>query len=308
MSGVLFSVLGSMNRLCRLRSLLCFSVSLLSLNSSMYGNTKERVSAFTLAREWNLLTDDPTIIHSRFVNSFLEVEALYSLSRKRLLTTLGRQNFAISSVGGIARWSAIEDLADTEQQLKTQKKMDFCGQKKASQTESELELVNMDFPERTDLSDISRAVSLWTGNAMLYKSGQYPHKVAIYARKKVSKQKACAAFFAAMNQVGFGLFKKSGLWVVRPTESKWAWPKVTTLEKGPGKIVFDYPSPTTLGKVVKDYNKKRKKKLKLKAKPKGKFTLIAPNELTARQVDFHFLAILQLFDLKVVQGRIIAKS
>ncbi len=60
------------------------------------------------------------------------------------------------------------------------------------------ELVNIDFPEPTDIKDIIRAVSLWTGkNVILGKD--VSGKVQMISPRKVTKVEAYQAFLSALN-------------------------------------------------------------------------------------------------------------
>lgn len=62
------------------------------------------------------------------------------------------------------------------------------------------ELVNIDFPEPTDIRDIIKAVALWTNkNVLLDKNVQ--GRVQIISPKKVTKEEAYQAFLSALNLV-----------------------------------------------------------------------------------------------------------
>lgn len=62
------------------------------------------------------------------------------------------------------------------------------------------ELVNMDFPEPTDIKDIIRAVSRWTGKNVILGKG-VSGKVQIISPTKVTKEEAYQAFLSALNVV-----------------------------------------------------------------------------------------------------------
>ena len=70
--------------------------------------------------------------------------------------------------------------------------------KGADSIESGRELVNMDFPELTDIRDIIKAVSLWTGKNVIL-DRQVHGKVQIISPKQVTKEEAYQAFLSALN-------------------------------------------------------------------------------------------------------------
>ena len=63
------------------------------------------------------------------------------------------------------------------------------------------ELVNIDFPEPTDIKDIIRAVSLWTGKNVIL-GRDVSGKVQMISPKKVTKVEAYQAFLSALNLLG----------------------------------------------------------------------------------------------------------
>lgn len=60
------------------------------------------------------------------------------------------------------------------------------------------ELVNIDFPEQTEIKDIIRAVSLWTGKNVIL-GRDVSGKVQMISPKKVTKVEAYQAFLSALN-------------------------------------------------------------------------------------------------------------
>jgi general secretion pathway protein D len=60
------------------------------------------------------------------------------------------------------------------------------------------ELVNMDFPEKTEIRDIVRAVALWTGKNVILDSN-VSGKIQIISPKRVTKEEAYQAFLSALN-------------------------------------------------------------------------------------------------------------
>ena len=70
--------------------------------------------------------------------------------------------------------------------------------KGADAIEDGRELVNMDFPELTDIRDIIKAVSLWTGKNVIL-DRQVHGKVQIISPKQVTKEEAYQAFLSALN-------------------------------------------------------------------------------------------------------------
>ena len=53
------------------------------------------------------------------------------------------------------------------------------------------ELVNLDFPEMTDIQDIIKAIAVWTGKNVILDS-KARGKVRIISPKKVTKEEACS--------------------------------------------------------------------------------------------------------------------
>lgn len=60
------------------------------------------------------------------------------------------------------------------------------------------ELVNIDFPEPTDIRDIVKAVSLWTGKNVII-DRNVSGKIQIISPRKVTKEQAYQAFLSALN-------------------------------------------------------------------------------------------------------------
>lgn len=63
------------------------------------------------------------------------------------------------------------------------------------------ELVNIDFPEPTEIKDIIKAVALWTGKNVIL-DRQVSGKVQIISPRKVTKEEAYQAFLSALNILG----------------------------------------------------------------------------------------------------------
>lgn len=63
------------------------------------------------------------------------------------------------------------------------------------------ELVNIDFPEQTEIRDIVKAVSLWTGKNVIL-DRNVTGKVQIISPRKVTKEEAYQAFLSALNLLG----------------------------------------------------------------------------------------------------------
>ena len=60
------------------------------------------------------------------------------------------------------------------------------------------ELVNMDFPEKTEIRDIVRAVALWTGKNVIL-DNNVSGKIQIISPSRVTKEEAYQAFLSALN-------------------------------------------------------------------------------------------------------------
>lgn len=64
------------------------------------------------------------------------------------------------------------------------------------------ELVNIDFPEQTEIRDIIKAVTLWTGKNVII-DRNVSGKIQIISPRKVTKEEAYQAFLSALNLLGF---------------------------------------------------------------------------------------------------------
>lgn len=72
------------------------------------------------------------------------------------------------------------------------------GKRGADALPSGRELVNMDFPELTDIKDIIKAMAIWTGKNVIL-DRNVSGKVQIISPKKVTKEEAYQAFLSALN-------------------------------------------------------------------------------------------------------------
>ena len=64
------------------------------------------------------------------------------------------------------------------------------------------ELVNIDFPEPTEIRDIIKAVTLWTGKNVII-DRNVSGKIQIISPRKVTKEEAYQAFLSALNLLGY---------------------------------------------------------------------------------------------------------
>jgi general secretion pathway protein D len=76
------------------------------------------------------------------------------------------------------------------------------GKKGADAVPPGQELVNMDFPEPTEIKDIIRAVALWTGKNVIL-DRNVTGKIQIISPKRVTKEEAYQAFLSALNVLQF---------------------------------------------------------------------------------------------------------
>jgi general secretion pathway protein D len=74
--------------------------------------------------------------------------------------------------------------------------------KGAKAVEEGKELVNIDFPEPTEITDIIRAVALWTGKNIILGRG-VSGKVQIISPEKVTKEEAYQSFLSALSSLGY---------------------------------------------------------------------------------------------------------
>lgn len=70
----------------------------------------------------------------------------------------------------------------------------------AAQVPSGVDLVNMDFPEPTEIKDIIKAVSIWTGKNVIL-DRNVTGKVQIISPRKVTKEEAYQAFLSALSML-----------------------------------------------------------------------------------------------------------
>lgn len=75
------------------------------------------------------------------------------------------------------------------------------GKRGSSTIPSGQELINIDFPEPTEIKDIIRAVALWTNKNVIL-DRNVSGKVQIISPKKVTKEEAYQAFLSALNLLG----------------------------------------------------------------------------------------------------------
>jgi general secretion pathway protein D len=80
------------------------------------------------------------------------------------------------------------------------------------------DLVNIDFPEPTEIKDIVKAVALWTGkNVILDK--QVAGKVQIISPRRVTKEEAYQAFLSALNLSGFTTVETGKMMKILPVRT-----------------------------------------------------------------------------------------
>ncbi len=102
------------------------------------------------------------------------------------------------SGGGEAPDSRAKPVASTTLSPKSSPKEAATDKKGAKAIPHGQELVNMDFPEKTEIRDIIRAVALWTGkNVML--DNNVSGKIQIISPQRVTKEEAYQAFLSALN-------------------------------------------------------------------------------------------------------------
>jgi general secretion pathway protein D len=80
------------------------------------------------------------------------------------------------------------------------------------------ELVNIDFPEPTDIKDIIRAVALWTGKNVIL-GRDVNGKVQMISPRKVTKEEAYQAFLSSLNLLGLTTVETGKVIKILPTRS-----------------------------------------------------------------------------------------
>ena len=80
------------------------------------------------------------------------------------------------------------------------------------------ELVNMDFPEPTEIKDIIRAVALWTGKNVIL-DRNVSGKIQIISPKRVTKEEAYQAFLSALNVLQFTTVETGKIIKIMPIRS-----------------------------------------------------------------------------------------
>lgn len=80
------------------------------------------------------------------------------------------------------------------------------------------ELVNIDFPEPTEIKDIIRAVALWTGKNVILGKG-VSGKVQMISPRNVTKEEAYQAFLSALNVVGLTTVETGKIIKIMPSRT-----------------------------------------------------------------------------------------
>ena len=92
------------------------------------------------------------------------------------------------------------------------------GKPRSAAVPSGQELVNIDFPEPTEIKDIIRAVALWTGKNVILGKG-VAGKVQMISPKKVTKEEAYQAFLSALNVSGLTTVETGKVIKIMPTRN-----------------------------------------------------------------------------------------
>lgn len=116
-------------------------------------------------------------------------QRLYNSCVRRMMQIRRRASFYSSSLS----YSMIFLLMFSPGSLSAERGSDFIAEGK--------ELVNINFPEPTDIKDIIKAVSKWTGRNVII--GNVSGRIQIISPKKVTKKEAYQAFLSALNMLGF---------------------------------------------------------------------------------------------------------
>ncbi len=90
--------------------------------------------------------------------------------------------------------------------------------KGAAAVPSGQELVNIDFPEPTEIKDIIKAVALWTGKNVIL-DRNVNGKVQIISPRKVTKEEAYQAFLSALNLLGLTIVETGKVIKIMPVRT-----------------------------------------------------------------------------------------
>ena len=136
---------------------------------------------------------------------FISTQASSKENKLEATKESGKPN--LDSVKAKAASSEIKSTDKSSQNLEMKQEQEdeselevSSEEKGAAAIESGKDLVNMDFPELTDIKDIIKAMALWTGKNVIL-DRNVTGKIQIISPKKVTKEEAYQAFLSALNML-----------------------------------------------------------------------------------------------------------
>lgn len=165
--------------------------------------------------------------------------------------------------------------------------------------------INTDFPEPTDIKDITRAYSLWLGQPLVI-DRTVNGKVQIHHDKKVLKQDGCKIWIAALNQIGLEILERDGVAVILPMRMKnrWQWPG-TSSNSLSGLADFDFTEFSSVQAVVTKYNAITGSNITIADQTDGKVSIVGAEKIEKSKVPFLFTVAINKIGLKVQGNKIV---
>lgn len=197
---------------------------------------------------------------------------------------------------GIVRIVPVKDMATVKADLRKISADSWCDSTSPG-------LVNSDFPEPTEIIDITRANVLWKGIA-LAAPDTVKGKVRIVADGEVTPSRACRAWLAALSQIGLTVIHDGEFAVIIPKaqQKTWSWPTRESDTSGPSQqeVTFDYPELTDVSVLVGEYNKQTGLKLLYPSSAARRVRIIAPKPIKIGDLSFLFQTALATVGLNIV--------
>jgi type II secretory pathway component GspD/PulD (secretin) len=163
--------------------------------------------------------------------------------------------------------------------------------------------VSMNFPEPTDIRDIIRFVSLWTGRTTIL-DRTVGGKVQILAPDLLPRDEALARFATALDQLGLASVEHHGIVQILPkaavtdaAEQRREALAVPELPLTKDLVRLDYPEPTDIRAVVHDVARWSRRTYVLDRNVNGKIQIFSPRPQSKAQAYRVFLTALDQLGL-----------
>lgn len=216
-----------------------------------------------------------------------------AVERSHFKKNLDGKGLAWVEYKGIARIVARDKARETLHSLREIAADPWCNFKRPG-------TVNMDFPEPTDINDVTRAFTLWTGQSTIVPQS-IQGKIRIALDKPITLQRACRFWLAALAQLDFKSLSLKDVTVVLPITQlrSWKWPTLdSTNTFGPG-VAFDFPELTEVATLSASYNQLTGRKIIVGADIKDRVRIIAPKAIASADLQLVFESALRSTGLSV---------